>query len=112
MELVEPQQGLGADAAARLQREPAVLYAEADRRRSAVARPDDPLIGPQSGLDRVRVPAAWDSTTGSADVRVAVVDTGVDPEHPDLLANLVSGWHFLDGDAAPQDPTEVPPAAT
>ncbi|MEB3284889.1 MAG: S8 family serine peptidase [Candidatus Sericytochromatia bacterium] len=43
-------------------------------------------------LDKVRVPEAWKVTQGRSDVRIAVVDTGVDPEHPALRSQLVGSW--------------------
>ena len=58
--------------------------------------PDDPGLPRQWGLADVRAGDAWQSTTGSADVVIASVDTGVDLLHPDLVQNL---WH---------NPGEVP----
>ena len=38
--------------------------------------------------DQIRLPQAWAVTTGSKDIRVAVIDTGIDPDHVDLQDNL------------------------
>ena len=104
--------------AARLARQPGVLYAEPDYRYTAQATPNDPRFGQQWALhntgQRVSEPAgtpdadidapeAWNVTTGSASVKVAVVDTGVAADHPDLAPNLIPGWDFVEGDATPQD---------
>src|SRR4051794_19442099 len=53
--------------------------------------------------DDINVEAAWQLRTEAVPT-VAVVDSGVDLEHPDLKANLLSGGkEFVDGDTAPQD---------
>jgi len=52
----------------------------------------------------LNLPAAWDLTTGSPATVVAVVDTGVDPAHPDLAGALEPGYDFVDEDAEAADP--------
>jgi subtilisin family serine protease len=108
LERVDPEPGVSAKAAAAaLERHRGVIYAEPDRPRSAALHADDPIIGSQWGLARIGAPAAWDVTTGSPEVTVAVVDTGVDLDHPDLAANVTTGWDYVDDDAVPDDESAV-----
>ena len=67
---------------------PAVAYAEPDYLAHTLATPNDPLYPQQWGLAKINAPAAWDVTTGSPDVTIAVVDAGLDTTHPDLAGQL------------------------
>jgi len=81
-----------AKARERLERNPAVRYAEPNFRLVPhAATGDDPLRGEQWALDRTGVPAAWNLTTGTRDVVVAVLDSGVDIRHPDLAGDASTG---------------------
>ncbi|MDR3231983.1 MAG: S8 family serine peptidase, partial [Synergistaceae bacterium] len=50
--------------------------------------PNDPDYGSLWGLEKIRVSEVWDTTTGSENVHVAVIDTGLYAGHPDLAANV------------------------
>jgi subtilisin family serine protease len=50
--------------------------------------PNDPRFAELYGLAKISAPSAWDTTTGSASVVVAVIDTGVKYTHEDLAANV------------------------
>lgn len=53
----------------------------------------------------IDAPEAWDTTQGDGAIIVAVLDTGVDYNHPDLSDNvLLSGYDFVDDDDDPMDP--------
>jgi thermitase len=93
--VVKPRSGIAlALLRKRLAAHPGVAYAEPDftQSASAVKQPNDPLYPLQwavsdspEGHD-IDAPAAWAQRTSCA--KVAVVDTGVDTDHPDLVANL------------------------
>jgi subtilisin family serine protease len=65
--------------------------------------PNDPLWAHSWPERLVGMPRAWDVTTGSPKIVVAVVDTGIQPKTDDLKRALVPGWDFIDNDARPQD---------
>ncbi|MDX2003854.1 MAG: S8 family serine peptidase [Meiothermus sp.] len=93
---------------------PDVLWAEPNYRVYAQLTPNDPSFSDQWGLTQIRLPQAWDTTQGSAGVRIAVIDSGVVSGHPDLQGKLLSGYDFIsdpqssdDGDGRdtnPEDP--------
>jgi subtilisin family serine protease len=71
-----------------LRADPSVAYAEPDYLAHVIATPNDPEFANQWGLTKINAPAAWDTTTGSNDVVIAVVDAGIDATHPDLSGQL------------------------
>ena len=71
---------------------------------AAPSAPNDPDFDKQWALRKVGALCAWDRTTGSAEVIVAIVDSGVDPTHPDLVDRLrTDGYDFVDNDSDPRD---------
>ncbi|MDH5256286.1 MAG: hypothetical protein OEW72_10260, partial [Gammaproteobacteria bacterium] len=82
---------------AALRADPDIEFAEVDRRRYIRALPGDPLYDSQWYLQGVETSAtnfqaAWDTTTGSSDTVIAVLDTGIRFDHPDLAGRLVPGY--------------------
>jgi hypothetical protein len=99
LHLVKLPHGLSAaQAIARYRQNPDVLYAEPNFVLTLQATPNDPhfLAGDQWGLDMpvifqdidIDAPEAWEFSTGSPTVVVAVIDSGIDYNHEDLAANM------------------------
>lgn len=87
--VVDVTPGAEAEAAVALSAQPGVVAVEPERSYRYTAAPDDPLYADQWAHQATGVEEAWEITTGSRDVRVAVLDAGVDGRHPDLRGNLV-----------------------
>ncbi len=95
-------------AAARLALDPNVEYAVPDQVMYAMqTTPNDTdyaskqwtLQAPPEVVGGANLPLAWQRTTGSNSVVVAVVDSGIRPGHPDLAGRLLTGYDFISGDA-------------
>ena len=78
--------------AKRLRARNGVRRADANQRRWIAQPPNDPYFSMQWNFSMINLPQAWDITTGSDDVIVAVVDTGILSGHPDFAGRLVAGY--------------------
>jgi subtilisin family serine protease len=68
--------------------------------------PNDPQFASLWGLNAskgINAPRAWNTSTGSADIVVAVIDTGVDYQHPDLAENMWANPWEIPGDGIDND---------
>src|SRR5262245_13741514 len=95
--------GNPAAALRRLAADPRVASIEQDVTAEAAMIPNDPKWSKAWGPRLIRAPEAWNTTTGNSKVVIAVLDTGVDPRHPELRGRLVPGWDFQNNDSNPRD---------
>ncbi|OGL60998.1 hypothetical protein A3H10_03400 [Candidatus Uhrbacteria bacterium RIFCSPLOWO2_12_FULL_46_10] len=92
------------DIAAAYSQNPDVEYAEPNYIYSLSAfEPNDVYYPQQWHLRQIGAPLAWEVTTGSPDVVVAVLDSGVDINHPDLKQNIWTNPSEIAGDGADND---------
>ena len=89
-----------------LRSDPRVLLVEPDELMHPMLVPNDTMYQqqwhyyePQGGIN---LPGAWDITTGSASITIAVIDTGVLP-HAELVNRLVAGYDFISDPATSND---------
>jgi subtilisin family serine protease len=79
--------------------QPNVEFAELNRVYEPALIPNDPWyadpLSPEWHLPKIACPQAWDTTIGSSNVVIAILDTGVNPAHVDLTSKLVPGWNVL-----------------
>lgn len=78
-----------------LRNDPTVVSAEPNYKVRAMATPNDAAYTFQWHYPLINLPAAWDLTTGIPEVIVAVIDTGILANHPDLAGQLIAGYDFI-----------------
>ncbi|MEZ5543210.1 MAG: S8 family serine peptidase [Pseudomonadota bacterium] len=97
----------------RLRQRPDVEFAEPNYLRRVTLAPGDTNYPLQWHYPLINLPQAWDITTGTDTVVVAVIDTGILTAHPDLQGRIGPGYDFisdptnaLDGDGIDPDPED------
>src|SRR5205085_2573597 len=75
-------------AAKKLMQTGKVLYADPHYIYALDYTPNDPQISQQYHLNKINAYAGWDVEKGDTNVVIGIVDSGTDPDHPDLAANL------------------------
>ncbi|HET7098823.1 MAG TPA: S8 family peptidase [Patescibacteria group bacterium] len=66
-----------------------VEFSEVDQIATTQEVPNDPNFSSQWGLTKIDAPNAWNTTHGSGNVDIAIVDTGININHPDLSSKIV-----------------------
>ncbi len=101
--------GLSSRMIDRIAQVPGVVSVSSERKVQALFTPDDPDRSLQWGLSVVNAYQAWDITQGNHSVVVAVLDTGIDWNHPDLAPNIWSdangyhGYNYIADNHNPMD---------
>ncbi|MDQ0061989.1 subtilisin family serine protease [Paenibacillus harenae] len=130
VDVVRPAGDSGEDAQAwlaRLQSEPGVEYVHPNSRVHALALPEapqimaasaapgsaplavqktavnDPEFKQQPYLEQIGAVRAWETVSEQSKLTIAIVDTGVDLDHPDLAENLVPGANLVNPKLPPND---------
>ena len=101
-------------AAKQLNRQDDVQYAEPNYLLTTKIEPNDDLFVRQWHYKKINLPAAWNESTGSANVKIAVLDTGIVANHPDLQTRLsADSYDFIssvsnagDGDGVDSDASD------
>lgn len=106
VQVVAVNRGIG-EAVSAYARNRNVVYAEPNYLAHALFTPNDPFFNLQWGLHNtgqtegtpdadIDAPEAWEIATGSSTVKIAILDTGIDQDHEDLVAKIGLQKNFSD----------------
>jgi thermitase len=87
-----------------LQHNPNIEFAEPNYLFEPDVTPNDPYFPQQWHQAAIASPTAWNTTTGSSAVTIAILDSGCTVSHPDLAGLIVPGWNFYNNNS---DVTDV-----
>lgn len=94
VQVVEVEEGKSNEKQGKYKGEPEVAFAELDYIAYASVSPNDTYYSNQWGIPKIQAPQAWDLTTGSSAVKIAILDTGIDQDHEDLKGKIVANRNF------------------
>lgn len=80
---------------AALAHNPHINFVENNNFIEPILIPNDPSFTSEWHLTKISAPQAWDISRGAAGATIAILDSGVDPTHPDLAGKLVGGYNFI-----------------
>lgn len=105
---VEVEPGREAETIARLLARGDVEFATPNHLITAMGDPNDPFFSFQWSLKQfgdvdIDATDAWDTYAGGSNITIAIIDSGVDLDHPDLQASIVPGYDFVNDDSVPDD---------
>jgi len=80
---------------AALSKNPNFVFVEENFLAQGMIIPNDPSFSSQWHHTKIMAPSAWEMGVGSTSMPIAIIDSGVDPDHPDLDAKLHPGYNFL-----------------
>jgi subtilisin family serine protease len=89
--------------AAELQQSGLFNYVERDYFAHGAGAPNDPSFKTQWHLAAIRAADAWNISVGTPGAPIAIIDSGVDANHPDLAGRIAPGWSFLSNSADTSD---------
>ena len=84
----------------------AVLFAELDVVVDGTYATDDPGLADAEqsyALQLLHAPLAWNVTTGAEEIVIALLDTGINADHPEFAGRVVPGYDFVNDDDDPDD---------
>ena len=88
---------------AALSKNPNFTFVEENFIAQGMLVPNDSYFSSQWHHNNIMSSSAWEMGVGSTEIPIAIIDSGVDPDHPDLMAKLLPGFNFLLGNSDTHD---------